>query len=444
VTTGRGHITGLSISHSDASIEQLEAADVESQRTAVSGLVAEAPVAEAYVLQTCNRVEAYVVTDDPEAGRAVLSAFAAGVPSGVTRWLGHEESLRHLMRVACGLESLVVGEDQILGQVRDAYTDARGAGGVGSLLEDALTKAIHVGERARTETAINEGAVSLASAAVRLAEAEVDLASADGLVIGAGEMGHLAAKSLGPRVASLEVVNRTLPHAEHVADQVDTSATARPLSALSTAMTRADVVLSATGADEPVVAPETLAAAGETFIVDMAQPRDVPRSATANTSVEVRDLDALEAVTESTQAQRQEAATAVEGIVEEEFDRLIAQFKRQRADSVISTMYESAEQVKRAELSTAFDEAAFDDEQRAVLEAMADAIVNQLLAAPTRSLRDAAEDDDWATINTAIELFDPEFGPEDVPDLAADTDPADVPPAVRDRMPDGLLEQLED
>jgi glutamyl-tRNA reductase len=444
VTTGRGHITGLSISHSDASIEQLEAADVESQRTAVSGLVAEAPVAEAYVLQTCNRVEAYVVTDDPEAGRAVLSAFAAGVPPGVTRWLGHEESLRHLMRVACGLESLVVGEDQILGQVRDAYTDARGAGGVGSLLEDALTKAIHVGERARTETAINEGAVSLASAAVRLAEAEVDLASADGLVIGAGEMGHLAAKSLGPRVASLEVVNRTLPHAEHVADQVDTSATARPLSALSTAMTRADVVLSATGADEPVVAPETLAAAGETFIVDMAQPRDVPRSATANTSVEVRDLDALEAVTESTQAQRQEAATAVEGIVEEEFDRLIAQFKRQRADSVISTMYESAEQVKRAELSTAFDEAAFDDEQRAVLEAMADAIVNQLLAAPTRSLRDAAEDDDWATINTAIELFDPEFGPEDVPDLAADTDPADVPPAVRDRMPDGLLEQLED
>ncbi|ERH00382.1 MAG: glutamyl-tRNA reductase, partial [Halonotius sp. J07HN6] len=110
--------------------------------------------------------------------------------------MDHETSLRHLMRLAAGLESLVLGEDQIIGQLRDAVETARSEDGIGPMLEDTLMKAIHVGERARTETAINEGVVSLGSAAVTLADHEANLDGATALVVGAGEMGTIAAESL--------------------------------------------------------------------------------------------------------------------------------------------------------------------------------------------------------------------------------------------------------
>jgi len=160
-----GIVSGVSVAHTRASLDELEAATAKSQQAAVSSLLAEPGVTEAFVLQTCNRVEAYVVTDETDDGRAALSTTTESVPESAVRELGHEASLRHLLRVAAGLESLVLGEDQILGQVRDAYGTARGADGIGPILDDAITKAIRVGERARTETAINDGVVSIASAA---------------------------------------------------------------------------------------------------------------------------------------------------------------------------------------------------------------------------------------------------------------------------------------
>jgi len=146
---------------------------------------------------------------------------------------------------------VILGEDQIIGQVRTAYEDARDAGGIGSMLEAAVTKAIHVGERARTETAINEGVVSLGSAATRRAAGEIPLEGATALVVGAGEMGQLAARSLATAsVDELIVANRTVAHAAHLVDDIadETDATAAPLEALDTVATRADVVVTATGA----------------------------------------------------------------------------------------------------------------------------------------------------------------------------------------------------
>jgi hypothetical protein len=186
VTVSTGVISGASVDIDHATVDELEAATVESQRAGVERLLSVPAVEEAYVLQTCNRAEAYVVADGAETGRAALEAYLAGTGGSTVREFGHEASLRHLMRVACGLESLVVGEDQILGQVRAAYETARGAGAVGPVFEDALLKALHVGERARTETAINEGVVSLGSAAVEMAAAERDLEGATAVVVGAG------------------------------------------------------------------------------------------------------------------------------------------------------------------------------------------------------------------------------------------------------------------
>jgi glutamyl-tRNA reductase len=362
------------------------------------------------------------------------------VPAAVVRELDHEESLRHLLRVAAGLESLVLGEDQILGQVRQAYEDARAAGGIGPLLEDGTTKAIHVGERARTETAINEGVVSLASAAVRLAAERHGLVGATATVVGTGEMGRLAAKRLADSVDRLVLVNRTVDRAETLAETVepvDTPIETDPLPALPERLQEADIVISATASSEYVVDPDAIASAGETFVVDITRPRDVPPAADDLPNATVYDLDRLESVTEKTRRMRREAAGRVEEIVDEEFDHLLAQYKRKRADGVISAMYESAEHIKASELERTLSELDLDEEQSEAVESMADAIVSQLLAPPTNSLRDAAEADDWETIHTALQLFNPHFGPEDAPSpsfvaamqsAAEDDSPADDGP----------------
>lgn len=442
-------VSGVSVSHGRASVDEIDAASDESQRAAVESLLRHTDVDEAFVVQTCNRAEAYVVTPEAETGRSALDDYVADVSSDVVRRMDHETSLRHLMRVAAGLESLVVGEDQIIGQVRTAYEEAREAGAIGPTLDDALLKALHVGERARAETAINEGVVSLGSAAVQLATAERDLDGATGLVVGAGEMGTLAAKSLTRAVDRVVVANRTLARAEHIAASIDGDAGAVGLESLQGAVERAAVVVTATGAAGTVLDEETLADAGETLVVDLAQPRDVAPGASTVEGVDVRDLDDLQSVTDQTLSRRRAAATEVEAMIDEEFDHLMAQYKRKRADQVIGAMYEGAERVKSKELATAVTKletaGELTDEQRAIVESMADALVSQLLAAPTQSLRDAAEQDDWSTIHTALQLFDPSTGgvPDGMPaGLLADTSPDDIPDAMKQEMPAAVLDQM--
>ena len=412
-----GVISGVTVSHERATVEAIGAVSEDPQATAVSGLLADDSVEEAFVLQTCNRAEAYVVADDQDAGLAALDPYAADAPEDAVRTLDHDESVRHLLRVAAGLESLVLGEDQILGQVRTAYEEARGAGGIGPMLEETVTKAIHVGERVRNETAINEGIVSLGSAAVELASDERSMAEATALVVGAGEMGTIAARALGEAgVEHVVVANRTVPHAEHLADDVAVSATAIGLDEVRAVLDEASVVVTATGSDDPILDGADFDAVGPTTVIDIGQPRDVAPSAAEREGVSLYDLDDLESITERTRDRRREAVEAVEAIVESEDAHLRERFKRKRADQAISTMYESADRVKARELDTAIakleEQGDLPDEQREVVESLADAVVGQLLAAPTKALRDAAAEDDWATINAALQLFDPDFGGE--------------------------------
>jgi len=415
VNGNTGVVSGVRVSHESASLSELEAASADSEADALDALLVEPAVEEAFVIQTCHRSEAYVVADEPRDGRRALAAAGFDPATEGAVAMGHEESLRHLLRVAAGLESLVVGEDQILGQVRDAYDTAQDAGAIGHVLRQAVTKAIHVGERARTETAINEGVTSLGSAAVRLVEDEVDVDDAAALVVGAGEMGALAAKAFASSgVERVVVANRTPARADRVADAVDADAETASLAEAADHAADADVVVTATSSPDYVLDEDALSAAGETVVVDLARPRDVAPDAATLDAVSVHDLDDLHAVTESTREQREDAAREVESMLEAEFQRLLAQYKRKRADEVIARMYESADRLKAREVSTAVSklEAAggeVSEEEREVLESMADALVSQLLAAPTKSLRDAAEEDDWSTIATALELFDPDF-----------------------------------
>ncbi|MFB6102391.1 MAG: glutamyl-tRNA reductase [Haloplanus sp.] len=438
-----GVLRGVTVSHQRATVDEIESVVAEDEQTVVRDLLANEGVDEAFALQTCNRAEAYVVAEDATAGRAALADFAPSVRDGAVRKMDHETSLRHLMRVAAGLESLVLGEDQIIGQLRTAFESARGAGGIGPVLDPAITKALHVGERARTETTINEGVVSLGSAAVELADRELDLAGATALVVGAGEMGRLAARAFDDTgVAKLVVANRTVPHATHLADEVETAATAVGLDAAPTAAERADVLVTATDSPTPVLDRSDLADSGSMLVIDLAQPRDVDPSVEAIDGVEAFDIDSLEAITDETRERRREAAAEVERMIDEEFDRLIDSFKRRRADEAISAMYESAEMVKERELRTAFSrlEAQGDltEEQRETVASLADALVGQLLAAPTKSLRNAAAEDDWTTIQTALGLFDPEFG-GDQPSPQSTEMPREAPESD---VPQHVLERL--
>jgi glutamyl-tRNA reductase len=446
VTIGTGIIAGISVSHSDAAVEEIEAACADSQRAAVESLLDEPGVSEAFVLQTCNRAEAYVVAESESTGREALERHL-GSAAGAGRDLGHETSLRHLMRVACGLESLVLGEDQILGQVRDAYEDARAAGGIGPTLDDALLKALHVGERARSETAINEGVVSLGSAAVRLAKSERDIEGGTALVVGAGEMATLSAQALAEEVDRVLVANRTVPHAEHVVKEIDADGSALGLDAVPAAAADADLVITATGSNGHVLDHEDLTDVGETLLIDLAQPRDVAPEADDIDDVDVRDLDTLQSVTDRTREQRREAAEAVEAMIDDEFDHLISQYKRKRADQVIAAMYEGAERIKARELRTAISKLESEgtevgDAEREVIESMADALVGQLLSAPTQSLRDAAENDDWSTINTALQLFGSSLQPDSAEIPSIPDGPEEVPEEMRQEMPAHVLEQL--
>ncbi|WP_435062507.1 glutamyl-tRNA reductase [Halobaculum sp. EA56] len=438
-----GVVAGVSVSHALASVDEIESAQGADEATLVSELLGREGVEEAFAIGTCNRAEAYVAAGDAAEARAALEPFAPEVREGAVVHLDHEGSLRHLMRVAAGLESLVLGEDQILGQLGDAAERAREVGGLrGGVLDDALSKALQVGKRARAETAINEGSVSLGSAAVELAARETTLSGATALVVGAGEMGTLAARALDDSpVSRVVVANRSLPTAEHVAAELDTASTALPLSAVPRAAAEADVVITATGANEPLFDGETFVDAGETLCIDLGQPRDVVPGA-GDETVAVRDIDDLEAVTGETRERREEAAAAVEEMIDAEFDRLLDEFKRKRADDAVSAMYESAERTKRRELREAMakleSQGDLTDEQRETVAALADALVGQLLAAPTKSLREAAVEDDWETIHTAMQLFDPEFdGAPPVPDAADAPDgDAEVPAHVLERMTD--------
>lgn len=401
----------MSVSHTLATVEEVESAAPAEPAEAMASLSARTGVSECVVLATCNRAEAYVVADTAEAGHDALADFAPEVREGAVTRFGHEDAIRHLMRVACGLESLVLGEDQIIGQVKDALEHGQEQGTVGSVLEEALLKAVHVGERARTETAINEGTVSMGSAAVELAAREAHIVDGTALVLGAGEMGTLAARALeGAGVSHLLVANRTRTNAEHVAQDVGIDADAIPLADAAAAAEEAAVVVAATGAPEPVLTAEDLADSGA-VCVDIARPRDIEPAADDLPGVVVHDIDDLETVTEQAHASRRAEARQVEALIDTELDRLLSSFKRARADEAISGMYEGAERMKSRELDRALTkldaQGELDESQRETVEALADSLVSQLLAPPTRSLREAAGEDDWETIRTAMALFDP-------------------------------------
>jgi glutamyl-tRNA reductase len=406
-------ISSMLITHTKASIVEMEGAWHGGIDHLLVHLKLHELVEECAVLKTCNRVEVYVVSPK---GSKVLFEFAKHmkVSSRIIDFLDHDESLRHLLRLTSGLESMIVGEDQILGQVKDLFLMAKKAGAIGKTLDTAFNKAIQVGKRTRNETGINKGSVSIGSAAVELAEKELGgLEGKTVMVIGAGEMGTLVAKALANKnIKVIYVANRTFDKAETLACELNGKAVQYDI--MEKYIPRSDVVISATKAPHFVLTHEIMSRLMEErnkdiMLVDIGNPRNIESSVGEIPGVSLHNIDSLRSISEVNLEKRKAEAKKAEIIIEEELGLLKKQYKRQQADNIISALYSKVEQIREKERETAINKLrsrhTMGDIECQVLDDMTHSFAKQILAEPTKILRNAAEHDDEKFLETVAELF---------------------------------------
>ncbi|MFQ5856792.1 MAG: glutamyl-tRNA reductase [Anaerolineae bacterium] len=374
-----------------AGLEHLSPTDAESQVI----------IHEAVILSTCNRLEIYGLAQEADTGIARISHFLAdfhGIPEPT--FAPHlytdrdDEAVRHLFRVAAGLDSMIVGESEILGQVRRAHETARGQGAAGPIMCALFERAVRAGRRVRHETAINERPASVPSAAVELAyEQYGTLEGANVLVVGAGDMGALTAKALMDHgTEGIIVSNRSYPRAIQLANEWDGCAVT--FDQLAEAIQQVDIIISATGAPHPVIKYDMLAEVmtrrnhRPLLIIDIAVPRDVEPAVAEIAGVSLHDIDALKGRVDNSLAQRKAEAPEAEEIVAEEAGKFIAWFRALDVVPTIVDLRKRAEAVRQAEVHRALCQLRdLSDQEQEIIEILSKRIVNKLLHEPTVRLK---------------------------------------------------------
>lgn len=362
-----------------------------------------ASVHEAVILSTCNRLEVYTATDRANDGALLIEQFLAGLqnlnPDELRPYLyikDGDDAVDHLMRVACGLDAMILGEPQILGQVTQAFEDAHKAGATGPILSHLFSQATHAGKRARTETEISRHTTSVSHAGALLVIDKLGaINDKNVLVVGAGEMAVLAAQALqrygNPR---LTFINRTYGRAEALAQQVGGQALA--WYQLEDALSWADAVITATGAPHTVIYANEVASILEKrtqmplVFVDIAVPRDVEESVGDLPGVICCDIDDLQSTVDANAAQRRAAVPAVEAIIADERGRFMEWYHSRHVTPVIKTLREWAQSMAAAEVEQALNRLPHDPQTERVVQQLAHRIVNRLLHEPTVRLRSHA------------------------------------------------------
>ncbi|WP_242392795.1 glutamyl-tRNA reductase [Anaeromyxobacter oryzisoli] len=369
-------------------------------------------VEEVAVVSTCYRVEIYAATRCPTAATLALrQALHARAGRELPLFELHgEEAFRHLVRVASSLESAVLGEPQIQGQVKSSFQRAAEVGTAGKELASVLSKALAAAKRVRTETSVGRAGVSWGRAAVTLAEKVLGpLAGRRALVIGAGEMARLSAQHLRDEKASVVVLNRTLEKAEALAAEVGGSA--RTLDALDEELAAADVVVSAAPVALPSFEPAAMAKLlrarrRRLVLVDLAVPRAIPAESGKVPDVYLCDVDDLDRVMKAALAERAAAAEEAGAIVEEEVRKYARAEAERRAAPIIQEIRSRAADIAREEVERTVHRLGGDPELARRLDAMAGSIVSKILHAPSARLRQAAcEGCDGEPLVRAAELI---------------------------------------
>jgi glutamyl-tRNA reductase len=395
------HLLLVGLSHRTAPVELRERLDFQARglEPALRALHSRGVAAEAVIVSTCNRAELYVACDDVSSGRTAITEFISeyhGLDAAALRPhlydLADTEAARHLFRVAAGLDSLVVGEPQILGQVKEAHTAAVAAHTSGTFLNRLFHSSFAVGKRVRTETGLGSGAVSVSFAAVSLSRKIFgDLKGRNVLVIGAGEMGKLTAlhmKSQG--VHQVTIVSRTMAHAARTAEAIG-GASAAPWEELDTLLGHADIVITATGASNAILTKahvETIMRPRRNrplFIIDIAMPRDVEPAAGEIEQVFLYNVDDLQATVRENLARRASEVSRAESIVAEEVDKFGQWLRSRGVIPTVVALRQRFEAIRRAELERLAS--ALPPEARNRVDDITRLIVEKLLLTPTEQLK---------------------------------------------------------
>lgn len=400
------HILSIGINHNTAPVHLRErlAFSEDQVRAALARqshnhVIETRAITEMLIISTCNRTEIYAASSRKLF--AELEAFfadARGLP--VSEFHAHlyrhtdMDAVQHLFKVSAGLDSLVLGEPQILGQVTRSLELARGVGAAGPLLSRLFQAAIHSGKRVRTETAIGRSPASVSSLAAGLCERAVqDLSSAHIVILGAGEMAELAVEALRKRGAQqLTVINRTLERAHALADRWN--AEADTFENIETALRRADILISSTGAPHTIIQAEMVAAAmihrssRPLVLIDIAVPRDIDAETALIPNVSLHDIDNLNAHLDQALSSRAAEVPHVEAILAEEVAKFLDYFRSLDMFPLIIDMRDRAEAIRREELAKTLRRMPdLTDFEREKIEALTQSLVKKLLDNPTRRLR---------------------------------------------------------
>jgi glutamyl-tRNA reductase len=412
------HLFLLGVSHKTAPVDVRERLDFSSRDlgAAVEALATRPSAAESVVLSTCNRSEIYVASENPAQAREeiieFLSHYHSLSPDSFMPHLfslGDEAAAKHLFRVAAGLDSLVIGEPQILGQVKDAFDTAAGHRCAGPMLTKLFHWSFGVGKRVRTETALGEGAVSISFAAVTLARKIFGrLEGRRVLVIGAGEISSLTAEHLRSQgVGEMAIASRTAAHADALAASV--GGRAERWEDVPSLLHAADIVVSATGSQRPIITRAQVEATtgrhrpDPLFIIDLAVPRDVEASVGDIEQVFLYNVDDLQSIVQENLSRRSREISHAETIVAEELLKFATWQRSRGAVPTVVALRQRFDAIRRSELQRLESKlAGLSPDERARVDDVTRLIVEKLLLEPTEQLKALPDEETQVAYTEAV------------------------------------------
>ena len=399
------NIAVIGLSHKTTPVEvreKLSIPEAELQE-AIAQLRAYPSIEEIAVLSTCNRLEIYFIAKEMESGVREVSQFLCDRSNMMLSELRpylfvllHQDAVMHLMRVSAGLESLVLGEGQILAQVKTTHKLGQKHKGVGRVLNQLFKQAIGAGKRVRTETSIGTGAVSISSAAVELAQLKMgNLKPFNTCIVGAGKMSKLLVKHLLSKGAEqITIVNRSQRRAEELAAEYPSAnIKVRPLSEMLEAVAQSDLSFTSTGATQPILTKANLEpivdANGDLVLIDISVPRNVAADVTGVNGIRCYNVDDLKAVVAQNQESRRQMALEAELLLEEEVASFETWWQSLETVPTISSLRKKIETIREQELEKALSRLGteFDDKHQEVIESLTRGIVNKILHDPMVQLR---------------------------------------------------------
>ncbi|TAK87608.1 MAG: glutamyl-tRNA reductase [Betaproteobacteria bacterium] len=386
---------------------------VERMRDAL-GEIKRNLASEAAILSTCNRTELYLAADKPAAVAEWLAQYHRFEPAELQPYLytlPREQAVRHAFRVASGLDSMVLGEPQILGQMKEAARTAESAGTLGTLLHKLFQRTFAVAKEVRSTTSVGVASVSMAAAAVKLAARIFpSLKDQKVLFIGAGEMIELCATHFAAQApARLAVANRTLERAEKLAHRFNGHAI--ELRALADQLHEYDIVVSSTASSLPILGKGLVERALRArrrrpiFMVDLAVPRDIEQEAGELDDVFLYTVDDLAQIVSDNRDARRSALEQAEAIIETQVGQFMHWLQVRESVPLIRALREQGEQARREEFERALRHLRRGDDPAAVLEALSHGLTNKLLHAPTQALNETAGEERRALADTIARLF---------------------------------------